>query len=106
MRTRRWTVIGLGVLVALGLAAAALSFGSQGIETASWIAGVASPVIAVAAVVLAPADTPTTTAAPTDRAPTPASDGRPARIDLRGSTAVQVGDHNTQNLDLRSSPPW
>ncbi|MEU4626801.1 hypothetical protein AB0G04_43325 [Actinoplanes sp. NPDC023801] len=52
--TRRWVVIGTGVTAAAGLAAGAFFFGLEGVEAASWIAGVASLVVAVAAFVLAP----------------------------------------------------
>jgi membrane protein implicated in regulation of membrane protease activity len=41
------------LVVAVGLAVAALLFGRKGVEVASWLAGVASLVVAVAAVVLA-----------------------------------------------------
>ncbi|MEV0611522.1 hypothetical protein AB0I61_34790 [Polymorphospora rubra] len=53
MGTRRWVIFGVGVTVAAGLAVAALMFGLRGVEVAGWLAGVASLVVAVAAVVLA-----------------------------------------------------
>ena len=42
------------MLVTVGLAVAALPLGLQGVEVANWLAGVASFVAAVAALVLAP----------------------------------------------------
>ncbi len=59
MRTRRWVIIGVGGLVAAGLAVAAVVFGLRGVEVASWLAGVAGVVVGVAAVVLAPGSAPT-----------------------------------------------
>jgi len=55
MQTRRWVVIGFGVVVAAGLAVAAVVFGLKGVEVASWVAAVAGVVVAVAAILLAPA---------------------------------------------------
>jgi hypothetical protein len=52
--SRRWVVIGTGVAAAAGLAVTAFLFGREGVEAASWIAGVASLVVAVAAFVLVP----------------------------------------------------
>ncbi|WP_091654028.1 hypothetical protein [Micromonospora pallida] len=57
MRSRRWVIIGAGGVVAAGLVASAVAFGLQGVEVASWLAGAASLVVAVSAVVLAPSGT-------------------------------------------------
>ncbi|WP_416904617.1 hypothetical protein [Micromonospora echinospora] len=54
MRSRRWVVVGVGGAVAAGLVVAAVLFGLQGVEVAGWLAGVASLVVAVTAVLLAP----------------------------------------------------
>jgi hypothetical protein len=52
MVTRRWVIIGVGVVAAAGLVTAAAVFGLQGVEAASWIAGVAGVVVGVAAIAL------------------------------------------------------
>ncbi|MBO4210880.1 hypothetical protein GSF22_33550 [Micromonospora echinofusca] len=53
MGSRRWVVIGTGGAVTAGLLVAAVLFGLQGVEVASRLAGAASFVVAVAALVLA-----------------------------------------------------
>lgn len=51
--SRRWTIFAIGGVAAFGLAAAAALFGVRGIEVASWLAGVASFVVAVLALLMA-----------------------------------------------------
>ncbi len=72
--SRHWVVIGVGGAVAAGLlVVAAVLFGLQGVEVASWLAGVASFVVAVAALVLAlprnPAAAPNSSEPPSDEPP-------------------------------------
>jgi hypothetical protein len=88
MRTRRWVIFGVGVLVAAGLAVAALVFGLRGVEVASWLAGSASLVVAIAAIVL----TCPGSAAPAP-APSPGSRSVSAGGDISG--IVSTGDHTT-----------
>ncbi|WP_329101502.1 hypothetical protein OG792_21230 [Micromonospora sp. NBC_01699] len=52
-RVRRWTVFAVGGIATLGSAVAAVLFGVRGIEVASWLAALASFVVAVAALLLA-----------------------------------------------------
>jgi hypothetical protein len=54
MRARRWVIVAVGGAVAAGLVVAAVLFGLQGVEVASWLAGIASLVVAITAVLLAP----------------------------------------------------
>jgi hypothetical protein len=72
--TRRWVVIGTGAAAAAGLAAGAFFFGLQGVEVASWIAGVAALVVAVAAFVLAPDGTGAAPAGKAERSVTVTGD--------------------------------
>jgi hypothetical protein len=97
MRTRRWVVIGFGVVVAAGLAVAAVLFGLRGVEVASWLAGVAGLVAAVAAVVLAPAGSP-----PVPRPGPPAAGGGPRSVTVGGDVGgiVSTGD-GTTNVQQR-----
>ncbi|MEV6801394.1 hypothetical protein AB0M91_24080 [Micromonospora rifamycinica] len=88
MRIRRWVIFGVGVLVAAGLAVAALLFGLKGVEVASWLAGSASLVVAIAAIGL-------TRPGPAARAPalSPGSQSVSAGGDISG--IVSTGDHTT-----------
>jgi hypothetical protein len=97
MLTRRWVIIGVGVLVAAGFAVAALVFGLRGVEVASWVAGIASLVVAVAAIVLARPGSPTPAPAPGTSSSSPGSRSVSAGGDISG--IVSTGDHtnNTQH---------
>ncbi|MEU4159675.1 hypothetical protein [Actinoplanes sp. NPDC026670] len=52
MRTRRWVIIGTGAVAVAALITAAVLFGLRGVEAVSWIAGVASLVVAVAVMIV------------------------------------------------------
>lgn len=53
MKRQRRVIIGVGSVVTAALAMAALLFGLRGVEAVSWLAGVASLIVAVAAMVMA-----------------------------------------------------
>lgn len=55
---RRRIVIGAAAAITAGLTLAAVLFGMRGVEAASWLAGVAGLVVAIAAFVLAPHPNP------------------------------------------------
>ncbi|MFG1804610.1 hypothetical protein ACGFI4_31150 [Micromonospora carbonacea] len=98
MGSRRWVVIGVGGVVAAGLVVAAVMFGLQGVEVASWLAGAASFVVTVAALVLAlPRNS---AAAPPPAAVTPPAAG-PGSITVQGDLTgiASTGDNatNTQH---------
>jgi hypothetical protein len=97
MGTRRWVIIGLGALVAAGLAVAALVFGLRGVEVASWVAGVGGLVVAVAAIVLAPSGS--SAPAPTPGTTVCSSGSRSVSAGGEISGIVSTGDHtkNTQH---------
>ncbi|MFJ8691073.1 hypothetical protein [Micromonospora wenchangensis] len=99
MGSRRWVVIGVGGVVAAGLVVAAVVFGLQGVEVASWLAGAASFVVAVAALVLAPSGGPAATPTP-PAAVTPPAAG-PGSITVQGDLTgiLSTGDNatNTQH---------
>lgn len=64
----------MGLTVTAALAVAALLFGLRGVEAASWLAGVASLVVAIAAMLLAPPSVqPEEPAAPAPRGSVTAS---------------------------------
>jgi hypothetical protein len=74
MKRQRRVIIGVGLVVTAALAVAALLFGLRGVEAASWLAGVASLVVAVAAMVLArPSAQLVSPADPVPRGPVKAS---------------------------------
>jgi hypothetical protein len=96
MRSRRWVIIGVGVAVAAGLAVAAVLFGLRGVEVASWLAGIAGLMVAVAAVVLAPS------ASPPPPPPAPRSAGSSSAMGERSISAggdisgiASTGDNTT-----------
>ncbi|MFI7438318.1 hypothetical protein [Micromonospora haikouensis] len=99
MGSRRWVIIGVGGLVAAGLVVVAVVFGLQGVEVASWLAGAASFVVAVAALVLAPSGGPPATPTP-PAAVTPQAAG-PGSITVQGDLTgiASTGDNatNTQH---------
>ncbi|WP_232290334.1 hypothetical protein [Micromonospora sp. ATCC 39149] len=99
MGSRRWVVIGVGGVVAAGLVVAAVVFGLQGVEVASWLAGAASLVVAVAALVLAPSGNPAATPTPPATVTPPAAG--PGSITVRGDLTgiASTGDNatNTQH---------
>jgi hypothetical protein len=94
MRTRRWAIIGVGVAVAVGLATAAVVFGLQGVEVASWLAGVAGLVVAIAAVVVAPSG-PSPAAGPASGAGTVTASGARSVAAGEISGIVSTGDDAT-----------
>jgi hypothetical protein len=83
MKRQRWVIIGVGLVVTVGLAVAALLFGLRGIEVASWLAGVASLVAAVAAIMLSRS----TPAPPV----TPAGAGPQGPVTASGAGSVAAG---------------
>ena len=86
MKQQRWVIIGMGLVVTVALAVAAVLFGLRGIEVASWLAGVASLVVAIAAVVIA-RSAPTPPAPPPG--PAPAAEPRgPVTASGKGSVAA------------------
>ncbi|MGY3520961.1 hypothetical protein ACVMYR_32175 [Micromonospora sp. PTRAS2] len=99
MGSRRWVVIGVGGLVAAGLVVVAVVFGLQGVEVASWLAGAASFVVAVAALVLAPSGNPAV--APTPPAVVTPPVAGPGSITVQGDLTgiASTGDNatNTQH---------
>jgi hypothetical protein len=103
MRSRRWLIIGVGGVVAAGLVVAAVVFGLQGVEVASWLAGAASFVVAVAALVLAPSGNPAATPTPTAAAPvTPPPAAGPRSITVQGDlTGIASTGDNTTNTQHR-----
>ncbi|MEH0975283.1 hypothetical protein V6U77_29595 [Micromonospora sp. CPCC 205546] len=104
MLSRRWVVIGVGGVVAAGLVVAAVVFGWQGVEVASWLAGAASFVVAVAALVLAPSGNPTATPTPTAPVTPPPSApvAGPRSITVQGDlTGIASTGDNTTNTQHR-----
>ncbi|WP_091654241.1 hypothetical protein [Micromonospora pallida] len=97
MRSGRWLIIGVGVTVAGGLVAAAVLFGLQGVEVASWLAGVASLAVAVSAVALAPSGVRASDSGGAD-AVTPPSGPRSVAVggDLTGIASTGDNTTNTQ----------
>ena len=86
-------IIGVGVLVAAGFAVAALVFGLRGVEVASWVAGIASLVVAVAAIVLAPPGS--TAPAPPPGSSSSASGSRSVSVAGDAHGIISTGDHTT-----------
>ncbi|OZV81671.1 hypothetical protein CA850_10945 [Micromonospora echinospora] len=101
MRARRWVIVGMGGAVAAGLVVAAVLFGLQGVEVAGWLAGVASLVVAVTAVLLAPSggSTPTPPASASAEVRSPAGS---RSVVVRGDATgiVSTGD-DTTNIQHR-----
>ncbi|MFI6163454.1 hypothetical protein ACIA59_26335 [Micromonospora haikouensis] len=97
MGSRRWVVIGAGGVVAAGLVVVAVVFGLQGVEVASWLAGAASFVVAVAALVLAPSGNPA--AAPTPPAAVTPPAAGPGSITVQGDLTgiASIGDNATNS---------
>ncbi|MEU4569167.1 hypothetical protein [Micromonospora sp. NPDC023956] len=97
MRSRRWVIVGVGGAVAAGLVVAAVLFGLQGVEVAGWLAGVASLVVAVTAVLLAPsgASTPTPAASAPDVATLPPAGPRSVVVTGDVTGIVSTGDSTT-----------
>ncbi|PTA47443.1 hypothetical protein [Micromonospora sp. RP3T] len=95
MRTRRWVIIGVGSAVATGLATTAVVFGLRGVEVASWLAGVASLVVAIAAAVSAPSSS-----APSPPKTTPGATGDRSVTTGEISGIVSTGD-NARNVQRR-----
>lgn len=90
---RQWVIIGVAAVVAAGLVVAAVVFGSRGVEVASWLAGVASLVVAVAAVVLARSGSPAPAAGGDRTVSSPGGRSVGAGGDVSG--IVSTGDHTT-----------
>ncbi|NBE82152.1 hypothetical protein GVV04_14405 [Micromonospora sp. NEAU-HG-1] len=92
MGSRRWVIVGVGGGVAAGLVVAAVLFGLRGVEVASWLAGVASLLVAVTAVVLSPAWTPTPTPS---TVPTPPAGSGSVVVAGDVTGIVSTGDSGT-----------
>ena len=101
MRSRRWLIVGVGGVVTAGLVVAAVVFGLQGVEVASWLAGAASFVVAVAALVLAPSGNRAAAPTPTAVATPPPAAG-PGAVTVQGDVTgiVSTGD-TTTNIQHR-----